>query len=328
MGNRKNKMSVAIFYDGNYLNRVSKYYGLNNIVKYRLNISALHHYILNEATSIANDILSDLYIASSHYYVNRHNATEAINRKSQLHRDRITDDILRGENIESHCAPYSTTSPYSDDSYISSWLSLDLLDEHQLKDFDLVVIIAADSGYIPLINKLNSKGVESMVVGWDVVMSVGNIVDIKTDDRLFTAAKHAIVVNLAIDQFPDKLDKLLSPIVERNYEQRTEAQISSAIEEGQENEESEEVEISEVVTLRNNYGFIRFPDNNLFFRAQDYNGNFEELQVGDVVEFVLHKSADNEYSAKKVEKATSNLKQFDDNNETYQIDEDFIDWEK
>lgn len=325
MGSIKNKTSVAIFYDGNYLNRVSKYYGLNNIVKYRLNISALHHYILDEVTSIASDILSDIYVASSHYYANRHSAAEAVNRKSQLHRDRITDDILGGENIDAHYTTYSATPPYSDDSYISSWLSLDLLDENRVKDFDLVVIIAADSGYIPLINKLNSKGIETMVVGWDTVMSVGNIVDIKTDDRLFLAAKYTIVVNVAIDQFPDKLDKLLSPIMDRNHEHRAEPQVTS---ESEDDKDSEEVEISEVVTLRNNYGFIRFPDNNLFFRSQDYNGDFDQLKVGDVVEFVLHKGADEEYSAKKVEKATSNLNQFDDENETYQIDENFIDWEK
>lgn len=318
MGIRKNKTSVAIFYDGNYLSRVSKYYGSNNIVKYRLNLSALHQYILDEAEAISNDVLSDIYIASAHYYRNRHSATEAIHRKNQLYRDRITDDVLRGENIESHYAPYSQY----DESFVCSWLSLDLLDEHCSRNFDFVVLIAGDGAYIPLINKLKSKGVDTMVVGWDIVMFGENTIDIKADERLFAAATYTIVVNVALDQSPDKLSNLLSPIASRSQEIKYDAPMVVEVD----TEDNGEREISEVLTLKANYGFIRFPNNNLFFRAQDYIGDFAELAVGDTVEFVIEQNDDGESTAKKVQKAVSNLQQFTDDD--FQIDDDFIDWEK
>lgn len=316
MGIQKNKTSVAIFYDGNYLSRVSKYYGSNNIVKYRLNLSVLHQYICNEAAAIVSDVLSDIYIASAHYYRNRHSASEAIHRKNQLYRDRITDDVLRNENIESHYVPYSNC----DESFVCSWLSLDVLDEHNMKSFDFVILIAGDGSYIPLIKKLKSKGVDTMVVGWDIVMC-GDPINIKTDEQLFAAATYTIVVNVALDQSPDKLADLLSPVVNRSKEIKHEAVLTDP-----EAEESGEREISEIMTLKANYGFIRFPNNNLFFRAQDYIGDFAELTVGDTVEFVIEQNDDGGYTAKKVQKAVSNLQQFSDDD--FQIDDNFIDWEK
>ena len=331
MGIRKNKTSVAVFYDGNYISRVSKYYGSNNIVKYRLNIPVLHKYILDEVSAIANDMLSDIFVASAQFYRNRHSASEAINRKNQLFRDRIIDDILRENNIDGHYMPFSTTTPFQDDAYICSWLSLDLLDEHNVKDFDFVVLIAGDSNYIPIVNKLKSKGVETMVVGWDIVMCGGNSIDIKTDEKLFAAANHIVVVNIALDQSPDKLSKLLSPIASREQEAKQETKQEESqnepTSEGN-NDNDEEIEIGEIMTLKNSYGFIRFPNNNLFFRSQDYIGNFSELTIGETVEFVISQTEDGESTAKKVQKAVSNLQQFDAEDESFMIDDDFIDWEK
>ena len=40
------------------------------------------------------------------------------------------------------------------------------------------------------------------------------------------------------------------------------------------------------MSLMNGYGFIRYPDNNLFFRYEDLRElSFEDLRVNDEVEF-------------------------------------------
>lgn len=316
----KNKISVAIFYDGNYLSRVSKYYSSNNIVKYKLNIDVLHNYIKREVAAIANDMLSDIYVASSHYFRSRHSASEAVHRKNQLFKDRITDDILRSLNVESHFTPYCTKSNSGDDALICNWLSLELLDEHSVKNFDFVVLVAGSSSYFPLLNKLTSKGIDIMVVGWDIVLFGENHSDIKTCDRLFEIANYNIVVNSVLDNGNEELNDLLTPIV--NSSRPVVAQPIEEIEE----EDSGEREISEVLSLKPNFGFIRFPNNNLFFRASDYLGDYNELAVGDTVEFVVETNEDGQSTAKKVDKVVSNLHFFDDDD--YKIDEDFIDWEK
>lgn len=313
-------MSVAIFYDGNYLGRVAKYYGSNNIVKYKLNIEALHRYIKGEVAAIANDMLSDIFVASAHYYRSRHSAAEAVHRKNQLFRDRVNDDQLRALTIESHYTPFSTHSNSGDDAFICNWLSLDLLEESIAKEFDFVVLVAGGSSYLPLVNKLTARGIDTMVVGWDIVMCGEGSIDIKACDKLFDAANYTIVVNVALDQDAEGLNDLLTPIEGRPT-------VSTVQQEREEEEEDTgEREISEILTLKPNFGFIRFPNNNLFFRASDYLGDYTELKVGDTVEFVVEVTDDGQNTARKVSKVESNLHLFDD--EDYKIDDDFIDWEK
>lgn len=319
MGNKKNTLSIAIFYDGNYLGRVAKYYGSNNIIKYKLNIDALHNYIKGEVASIANDMLSDTYIASAHYYRSRHSAQEAVHRKNQLYRDRVGDDILRSLNVESHYTPYLTHSNSGDDAYICNWLSVELLEENFIKEFDFVVLVAGNSSYLPLIHKLSSKGVSIMVVGWDIVTCGDGGIDIKTYEKLFDAANYTIVVNVAIDQDAEGLDNLLTPILSNRTTTHT-------VQPESEEEENGEREISEILSLKPNFGFIRFPNNNLFFQATDYIGNYSELKVGDTVDFIVETTDDGQNVAKKVEKVVSNLHLFDEDD--YKIDDDFIDWEK
>lgn len=317
MAIKKNKSSVAIFYDGNYLGRIAKYYGSNNIVKYKFNIEALHQYIIDEAKAIGNDSLSDIYISSAHYFRSRHNALESLHRKNQLYRERMSDDVLHSINVESHYTPYSTNSNSGDDAFVCNWLSIEILDECTDGRFDLVVLVGGASSYLPLIHKLNSKGIDTMIVGWDIVTCDGGI-DIRTCEQLFTSAAYSIIINEALDLNAEGLDGMLTPIISS----------TRAVAPPMETQETDdgEREISEVITLKQNFGFIRFPNNNLFFRATDYLGDYSELKVGDTVEFIVATSEDGQGAAKKVTKIESNLHLFDDEN--FNIDDDFIDWEK
>ena len=68
-------------------------------------------------------------------------------------------------------------------------------------------------------------------------------------------------------------------------------------------EYDDEVEMSDIFSLKNNFGFIRYPNNNLFFHAQDVvNCSFEDLQEGDTVEFVIGKNGHGQDVAKSVKK--------------------------
>ena len=58
---------------------------------------------------------------------------------------------------------------------------------------------------------------------------------------------------------------------------------------------------SYVLSLKNGYGFIKYPPNNLFFHATDLlNADFPELQEGDPVEFSIGFNRDGDEVAKSV----------------------------
>jgi cold shock CspA family protein len=53
--------------------------------------------------------------------------------------------------------------------------------------------------------------------------------------------------------------------------------------------------------MKNGYGFIKYPPNNLFFHASDMiNADFQDLREGDPVEFSLGLNRDNDEVAKRV----------------------------
>jgi uncharacterized LabA/DUF88 family protein/cold shock CspA family protein len=64
------------------------------------------------------------------------------------------------------------------------------------------------------------------------------------------------------------------------------------------------IESGTVLSIKNGYGFIKFPPNNLFFHYHDVvNVDFNELQPGDNVYFKLDVNDDGEDVAKEVELA-------------------------
>ncbi|MDD3108511.1 MAG: cold shock domain-containing protein, partial [Alistipes sp.] len=64
--------------------------------------------------------------------------------------------------------------------------------------------------------------------------------------------------------------------------------------------------VSEILSLKNGFGFIRYPNNNLFFHSQDViEGDFTDLSVGDQVTFTIEQNVQKQDVAKNVRKLTS-----------------------
>ena len=57
-----------------------------------------------------------------------------------------------------------------------------------------------------------------------------------------------------------------------------------------------------MLSLKNGYGFIKFPPNNLFFHYTSVKElDFNDLLVGDKVEFTLDKNEDQQFIATNVQ---------------------------
>ncbi len=325
----KTKKRIAIYYDGNYIGKVAKYYASNNIVSYRFNISVLHNYIIAQTEKLAAELLAEVAVAEAISFRTRRLTHEFHSRKNHLYWERVSEDNLLELNIDSKFS-LSTSDSVSDDSVVCSSLSLELYDTVISKNIDMAVIVGGSSSYLPLVNKLTSRGVDVMVVGWDIVKSDEAEHEANCYHKLFEAANYPIVVNSVLDDTPEELAGLLKEVEAAKPQFERE---DSGVESNNSGiaDESIAVEIgewsvSEVVTLKPNFGFIRYTGNNLFFHSADYDGDFTELKVGEGVEFTLEKSDDGQFIARNVSKVTSNLHLFEDDD--YTVSEEFFDWEK
>ena len=97
-----------------------------------------------------------------HYFRGRLPALEA-NERQILLNERIFDDILMREGVVTHYLPMTRGG----EKGVDVSLALEVLELTIFKKFNVVVLIASDGDYVPLVRKLNSLGTRVMVLGWD-----------------------------------------------------------------------------------------------------------------------------------------------------------------
>ncbi len=300
---------IGVFYDGNYFLHVSNYYNYDHAQRRRLSITGLHQFIEARVAAAEGIPVSRAKIVDSHYFRGRLNATEAQQRGSALYYDRVFDDILMSSGVTTHYAPLRTSYGRRQEKGIDLLLALEAYEQAALRRFDVVVLIASDGDYVPLVRKLNSLGSRVMVVGWDFEFTTdnGSGMVTRTSVDLMREASYPLAMSEIIDHpASDAEAKLVDSLFVSEKKKDT-----SGIEEKRKPEavvleepvtgEIGEVMEREIFSLKGGYGFITYPPNNLFFHHTNVkNVRFEDLLEGDPVEFVLTHSDKGKLVAQEV----------------------------
>lgn len=294
---------IGVFYDGNYFLHVSNYYNYDHPRRARVSIAGLHRFI---EARVANDAgqPGNARIVDSHYFRGRLNAMEAQQRGSVLYYDRVFDDILMSSGVNTHYSPLRTSHGRRGEKGIDVWLALEAFESAMLRQLDVVVLIASDSDYVPLVRKLHGLGCKVLVMGWDFEFTTDNGTRMitRTSQELLEAASHPILMNDLIDSPASSGEKdLIDGIFVASNPDKKRKEISSAgetkapekpakkvvLEEPSEGAPGDRLE-SEIFSLKNGYGFIKYPPNNLFFHHSTIeNADFSELYVNDHVAYTL-----------------------------------------
>ena len=268
---------IGVFYDGNFLLHASNYYNYIHPVKRRLSVSG-------------------------HYFRGRLNAAEAAQRGNQLYNDRVFDDILMAEGVHAHYLPLRNLQGKREERGIDVWLSLEVFELVMMQRFDTVVLIVADTDYVPLLRKLQAYGVRVMLLSWEFEYTndEGVHMTTKTSHELLTMAAYPVGMHEVIECGLEQHNPLICDLFVPGDNNRS-----------VQNEPSRQV--SEILSLKNGFGFIRYPNNNLFFHSQDVIGDFYDLAVGDSVEFVIEQNAQKQDVAKCVKKIQDRGSSAEDN---------------
>ncbi|MDR6195979.1 NYN domain-containing protein [Siphonobacter sp. SORGH_AS_0500] len=301
---------IGVFYDGNYFLHVSNYYNYFHTRKSRISVSGLHNFIRNQ---VADELSSDIrfcQIVDSHYFRGRLNAQEASQRGNMLFYDRVFDDLLMAEGVTTHYLPIRSSFGNRYEKGIDVWLALEAYEKALSKRFDVIVLIASDGDYVPLVRKLNSLATKVMVLSWDFEYTTEDgqkMVTRTSQDLLDEVTFHADMEKIIEDRVR-RNDPLINnmfvvpPTPPQNNSSRPERTNTEA--EGAEDslaEHTGELMTSTIYSLKNGYGFIKYPPNNLFFHYTSLvDTDFNELQEGDEVEFVLSLNDRGDYIAKNV----------------------------
>ncbi|TCN66667.1 NYN domain-containing protein [Acetobacteroides hydrogenigenes] len=298
---------IGVFYDGNYFLQVSNYYNYVHPRKRRLSISGLHYYIRHLVAKEENVDIKLCKIADAHYFRCRYSAQDASQRGNQLYYDRVFDDILMSEGVITHYLPFKNNFGKKEERGIDVWLALEAFELAIYKQFDIVVLIASNGDYVPLVRKLNTLGTRVMVLGWEFEYTndEGQKVVTKTSQDLLEEVSYPVPMHTEIDENEEDseiVDNLFvsnestpKPVIATN--------ITAAAPKSKVSIASEDYQEGEILSLKNGYGFIKHPNNNLFFHYLDLQDvDFNDLMPGDPVEFTIEQNIHGQDVAKNVRK--------------------------
>ncbi len=301
---------IGVFYDGNYFLHVSNYYNYVHSKKRRLSIAGLHDFIRKQVA--ANEEVEPRLcrITDAHYFRGRISAQEAAQRGNQLYYERVFDDILMSEGLVTHYFPIKSFYGKKEEKNVDVYLALEAYDMAISNKMDVLVLIASDGDFVPLIRKLNALGIRVMLICWDFEFTndEGQKMVTKTSQGLLKEVTYPVQMHDLIDSRSGKNDPVLINLFvqEESHSNSNSSSNSNSNNNNNGNvytDPEEEVGFGEILSLKNGYGFIRYPNNNLFFHYTDVeNVDFNDLVIGDQVEFTTELKHNGQEVARNVRK--------------------------
>ncbi|MCL2882877.1 MAG: NYN domain-containing protein [Coriobacteriia bacterium] len=299
-----NLLRIGVFYDGQYFRAVSNYYHYVHDRKARISLSGLHEFIKAQVSNETGRDARLCQIIDAHYFSGRFSAKQS-GERNDLYNDRVFDDILMYQNIVTHYMPFRTDkNGRVQEKGIDVWLALEAYELAIYKRFDIIVLIACDGDYVPLVRKLNTVGCQVMLLSWDFEYTdhYGKQRETRTSQSLLEEVSFPIAMHERIDSRTSKNDQVIDNLFVPPKETRaadTARFSSTALEEPALSEDAEQ---SEILKLKGGFGFIKNSStNNVFFYHDVLEGiDFNDLEAGMPVLYTKEKQEDGSYVATKV----------------------------
>jgi len=286
-GSPLNILRIGIFYDGYYFYKVSNYYKYEHEKKSRISISGLHDFIRGEVADLTNNNIRQCRIIDAHYFKGRSSAKE-LGEKVQS--ERIFEDILMRENIVSHYLPLRFGDNNTvQEKGIDVWLALEAYELAIYKHFDILVLVAGDGDYVPLVRKLHTVGTQVMLICWDFSYhnENGDVVETKTSRQLQDEVFFAVPMHQRIDQNENDFTKDLF-VPERMHER---SPVLTSVKSDETVIDEEDIESTIYSINPNGFGFIKDEEcNNVFFHySRVTNCDFTDIKFGMKVKYTVEK---------------------------------------
>lgn len=281
-------LKIGVFYDGSYFSHVSNYYNYVHPHRRRIHIGGLHDFVKHMVAEREGTKPNLCHIIDSHFFRGRFTAREANEKANQLYHDRVFDDVLMYNNVQTHYLPLKDTEGRKKEKGIDVLMALETYELCMLKRYDVVALVASDGDHVPTVRKLHALGCKTMLLGWDFEFTdseTGVQVATRTSMDLWNEVSYPLQMHDLVDEGLKEDDQVVRElfVMRESVNRDHEEQFSTMAD-----EDPDARHTSTIMSIMNGYGFIRFPDNNLFFLRDDLEDiDFNDLHIGDPVEFGL-----------------------------------------
>lgn len=203
---------IGLYIDGAHFTNASTFYSYNHVRGARLSLTGLRNFVLQRISEEEGVPAKLCRVVEAHYFSGRSNLAESRDRESDvLARERWWDGILMKSDITAHYLPYGPRG----EKGIDVLLSLECFEAATLKGLDVVVLVTGDSDFLPLVRKLNSRGVRVMVFGFTYQFQnqQGRERGSGTSRALLNEANYPVAVDELIDNY-DELSEAQRKLVD------------------------------------------------------------------------------------------------------------------
>lgn len=192
----ENVIKIGIFYDGNYLYHVSNFYVFHHRHHMRLSISGLHDFVREEVARREHTTAEFCRIVDAHYFRGRY-TTPIVEQKGWIRGERIFEDVLMYNGVTTHFWPMTEGNEKS----VDVALALEAYEMTHLRHYDVCVLVAGDSDYAPLVQKIQATGTRAMVLGWefDFINDRGLRHETHVSKRLMADATYPVMMSDVIE---------------------------------------------------------------------------------------------------------------------------------
>jgi cold shock CspA family protein/phosphopantetheinyl transferase (holo-ACP synthase) len=269
---------IGVFYDGNYFATVSRFYKYHHDRKSWISIHGLHDFIRCRVAKEERVHYRNCQIIDAHYFRGRFSAKQCIEKgENQLYHERVMDDILMRANVTAHHLPMNAVGK---EKGIDVWLALEAFEMSIYKHFDVVVLIAGDSDYVPLARKLKTLGIRVMVLGWSISYDApnGEVKGTTPSQMLLNEVSYPVLMSEVIEEIE------LAESVEDESEREWVRGLFQ-VPKGQPQADGEdEWKAGTISKLKKGFGFLE-PGNVFFYYGVLTDLDFEDLYEGMEVSF-------------------------------------------
>ncbi|WP_080411307.1 NYN domain-containing protein [Burkholderia ubonensis] len=158
-----NLTKIGVFFDGSYFSSASAYYLYHHERRARIGVGGIRNYVTHQVAREEGVAPRHCRIVEAHLFAGRMSAYDARERVDDaLYRERCWDEILQKEDVTAHYMPFGLRG----EKGIDVSLALECYEAVVLKGLDVVVLVTGDGDFVPLVRKLNARGVRVMVIGW------------------------------------------------------------------------------------------------------------------------------------------------------------------
>ncbi|MEN9444577.1 MAG: hypothetical protein RIS47_1467 [Bacteroidota bacterium] len=220
-------LRIALFIDGTFFSKVNTYYRYYHERNSNINFSGLAEFIREEVATQEGENKKYSQIVESHWFRGRFSTaqlekkyTEEADRLKQFTNERKVDDLFMYQGIVQHVYPIQLNpkTGFVSEKGIDVWLSLEAYELAVRKGFDVMVLIAGDTDYVPLIRKVNGLGTRVMVLGWDFEYESSGLGGkqfknvTRTSQALMEECSYPILMNERIDDRKNKYSSVINGV--------------------------------------------------------------------------------------------------------------------